>query len=132
MYLSLVRHVESGYVKFTFFALFVFWFILCYYALFCISLVRTLPVLIPVTLALGMHRFYSRNISCASARKPLYGLLVWVSGEETKAVPNDAEHIFSLLPVVSKLNTLSHSSSKQVESVESEGEVLVGCALLSM
>ena len=96
------------------------------------SLVRTLPVLMPVTLALGMHRFYSRNISCASARKPLYGLLV--SGQEGKAVPNDAEHIRSVSPspVVSKLNNLAHSSSKQVESVESEGEVLCGCALLSM
>ena len=98
------------------------------------SLVRTLPVLMPVTLALGMHRFYSRNISRASARKPLYGLLVWVSGEEDKAVPNDAEHIRSVSPspVVGKLNNLAHSSSKQVESVESESEVFDGCALLSM
>ena len=93
-----------------------------------------LMALIAVTLALGMHRFYSRNISRASARKPLYGLLVWVSGQEDKAVPNDAEHIRSVSPspVVSKLNNLAHSSSKQVESVESKGEVLDGCALLSI
>ena len=57
-----------------------------------------------------------------------------MSGQEDKAVPNDAEHIrsFAPSPVVSKLNNLTHRSSKQVESVESEGEVLDGCALLSM
>ena len=62
----------------------------------------------------------------------MHGLLVWVSGQEDQAVANDAEHIrsVSLSPVVSKLNNLAHSSSKQVESVESEGQVFDGCPTL--
>lgn len=60
------------------------------------------------------------------------GLLVRVS--EKKDMSLYAERIcrLSLSPRVSKLNPLAQSLSKQVESVDSEGEVLGGSVLLFM
>ena len=83
-------------------------------------------------MACVVHISYLCNISFASSRKLLNGLLVRVS--EKKDMSLYAERIcrLSLSPRVSKLNPLEQSLSKQVESVDSEGEVLGGSVLLFM